>query len=108
MYSDLWMQNPTLHKSTPINITNEVNIEYWRDSENNVVGITINFEISGDIHFELTGDGWRMFVRKVLSVDEEAGLFQFRSFISVPLPHWKLENALKQHCIEYKKIAFFD
>ena len=109
MYSDLWMKNPDLCKSMPVHITNGISIAYWRDLQNNVIGITINFEMGDDIHFELAVDDWKVFVKSVLpNAETENELDQFKGFIHTALPHVKFEAALEDNNIKYQKVAFFD
>ena len=109
MYSDDWMNDATLRKSMPQDLTDESNIEYWLDQNNETVGVAINFEFADDVHYELTGENWRTFLKTVLNHNQPGnGLPKFRAFLKGKLPHIKFEEALKKNNIEFKKIAFFD
>ena len=109
MYSDEWMNDMTLRKSIPQDLTDELNIEYWLDQNNETVGVTINFEFADDVHYELTGENWQKFLITVLNHNEPGnGLPKFRTFLKGKLAYIKFEDVLKKSSIEFKKIAFFD
>ena len=108
MYSDVWMNDKTLRKSIPLNVIEDVEIEYWLNQNNETVGVTINFE-TVDAHYELLGENWSMFLKVVLQHNEPGnGLPKFRSFLNGELPFIKFEESLDKNNIEYKKAAYFD
>lgn len=108
MYSDVWMNDESLRKSIPLDVTDGVEIVYWLNTNNETVGVTINFE-TVDAHYELLGEDWRTFLKKVLQHNEPGnGIPKFKAFLKGKLSFIKFEESLEKNNIEYKKAAYFD
>lgn len=109
MYSDKWLQDKSLHKTTAVEISSTTNIAYWLNEKEQLVGVCVNFELSDDVHYELEANSWYRFLKEVLDVMPNSDYIpSLRQFITPTHPHVDFENALISKNIDYKKIAYFD
>ena len=108
LYSDQWRLNSNLHKTSLIHITEKINIQYWVNQENELIGTIVNFEFADDAHYELLAENWNLFIKLGLNIKESEMLkTALERFFDVDLPHVHFEEVLKFNNIEYKKIAFY-
>lgn len=107
MYSDNWLKQG--YKSgNRIKVSDTVDYRVWSNNAGAAVGVTVDFEIADDFHYELLIADWHKFLKEVLSVtDITASTVAFRDFLANYEGLFAFEDELKLHGIEFKKIAFF-
>ncbi len=107
MYSDEWSKQG-FTKGKKANISSIVNYEIWLDNDGVPVGVTINFDMANDFHYELLIHDWNRFLEEVLqdsnSINTERFFREFINSNNFPLA---FEEMLDEKAIKYKKIAFF-
>lgn len=106
MYSDNWLKLGYEHGDR-IKVSAVVDYYTWTDSENHIVGVTVNFEEADDYHYELLIEEWMKFNAEVLksnNLDETKKLFK-KSFENNEM--FDFQDALKLHEIKYEKMAFY-
>lgn len=109
MYSDKWMLDKSLHKTTAVEINSTTNVRYWLNENDQLVGVCVNFELADDVHYELKADEWIRFLGEVLMVAPHSDYtVPFRKFLNTSFPQVDFGTALNAKNIEYKKIAFYD
>ncbi len=107
MYSDEWLKNG-FTKSKRIKISNIVDYVFWRDKNGVAVGVTINFEMANDFHYELLMSDWNKFLEEVLHDNEPMNTERaFREFINKNNQLFAFQEVLDANAIKYKKIAFY-
>ena len=107
MYSDNWLKLGYKHGDR-IKVLAVADYEIWTGSGNRIVGITVNFEIADDYHYELLIEEWIKFhaaVLKSTNLDETKKLFE--NFLCENNEMFDFEDALKLHGIKYEKAAFY-
>jgi len=107
MYSDNWLKLGYKHGKR-IKVSAEVDYGIWTDNENRVVGISVNFEVADDYHYELLIEEWMKFqtvVFKSTNLDEIKRLFE--KFLYENSKMFDFQDALKLNGIKYKKAAFY-
>lgn len=107
MYSDNWLKQG-YSTGNKIKVSDTVDYRVWSDNSGAAVGVTVDFEIADDFHYELLIADWRSFLKEVLSVtDITASTGAFRDFLANNEGLFAFEDELKLHGIEFKKIAFY-
>lgn len=107
MYSDDWLrQGYTSDEQTQV--SDYVSYRLWHDQAGAEIGVTVDFEIDNDFHYEMPVGEWQSFLTEVLHIDDpddvpdalcgyfllNEGLFDF-------------ERDLKINGILFQKIAFY-
>jgi hypothetical protein len=107
MYSDVWLKFGYKHGARN-KVSNDVDYEIWTDDENNVIGVTVNFEVADDFHYELSIEEWMKFLDKVLKTTDLTNTQKlFKIFLCENNKMFDFEYALQLHGIKYDKIAFY-
>ena len=108
MYSDEWIKDKSLRTTERKSINNTANIYFWLNDNDELVGVSINFELANDVHYELKANEWYRFLNQVLKVDNKENYLKYlRDFLeSSSIPQVNLAIVLNQNAIEYKKVAF--
>jgi hypothetical protein len=107
MYSDEWLKQG-FTRCEKINVSNIVNYVIWLDNDGNAVGITVNFEMANDFHYELLMPDWNEFLEEVLhDIDPINTERLFGEFINSNNHPFAFEEMLDAKAIRYKKIAFY-
>jgi hypothetical protein len=107
MYSDKWLKLGYKHGERII-VSSVADYEIWTDSENSIVGVTVNFEVADDYHYELLIIEWMKFLEKVLkTINLENTQKLFEKFLYENNNMFDFEATLKMHGIMYEKIAFY-
>jgi hypothetical protein len=107
MYSDKWLKLGYKHGDRII-VSSVADYEIWTDSENSIVGVTVNFEVADDYHYELLINEWMKFLDKVLkTINLESTQKLFEKFLYENNNMFDFEDTLKMHGIMYEKIAFY-
>jgi 4-alpha-glucanotransferase len=107
MHSDNWLKLGYKHGERII-VSPVIDYEIWTDSENSIVGVTVNFEEADDYHYELPIEEWMKFLEKVLkNINLENTQKLFEKFLHENNKMFDFQDALKLHGIEYDKIAFY-
>lgn len=107
MYSDNWLKQGYTSGSR-IKVSDVVDYRIWSDNKGIAVGVTVNFEVADDFHYELLIPDWHRFLKEVLSVtDITASTVAFHDFLANNEGLFAFEDELKLHGIEFKKIAFY-
>lgn len=107
MYSDNWLSLGYIYGER-LKVSKIVDYKVWTDKSNKVVGVTVNFELPNDFHYELSIDEWMKFLEKVLentSLEKTQKLFE--KFLCENNDIFKFEDTLKLYGIKYDKIAFY-
>ena len=45
MYSDIWLNDSSVHKAPPIAITDEINLVRWLNESNELIGISLSISM---------------------------------------------------------------
>lgn len=107
MYSDIWLNDSSVHKAPPIAITNEINLVKWLNESEEVIGIGLNFEYADDIHYEFLIDNWNKFIISVLKQEPTSNYIpSLKQYFQSPSSHIDFGIALWNTKIEFKKISF--
>jgi len=107
MYSDNWLTQG-YNSGNRIKVSDTVDYRVWSNNAGAAVGVTVDFEIADDFHYELLIADWHKFLKEVLSVtDITASTVAFRDFLANNEGLFAFEDELKLHGIEFKKIAFY-
>lgn len=106
MYSDEWSKQG-FTKGKKANVSSIVNYEIWLDNDGVPVGVTINFEMTNDFHYELLIHDWNRFLKEVLRDSNPINTERlFTEFINNSNQQFAFEEKLDAKGIKYKKIAF--
>lgn len=110
MYSDEWIKDKSLRTTERKSINNTADIYFWLNYNDELIGVTINFELANDVHYELKANEWYRFLDEVLKVDNKENYIKYLKdfFESLSIPQVNLATVFDQNSIEYKKVAFFD
>lgn len=107
MYSDNWLRVGFQHGNR-IRVSDIVDYEIWTDGEENMIGVTVNFEEADDYHYDLPIEEWMKFITKVLmNSDIEKTPKLFNKFLCESTEIFAFQDALEAHQIKYDKIAFY-
>jgi hypothetical protein len=107
MYSDVWLKLSYRHGARN-KVSNDVDYEIWTDDENNIIGVTVNFEGTNDYHYELYIEEWMKFLDKVLKTADLTNTQKlFERFLRENDKIFDFQYALQLHGIKYDKIAFY-
>ena len=108
MYSDEWIAKG--YQSTnreELEIDRFISFYYWKDSNDSIVGITINFDYADDFHVQLLYENWCKFVR-ISGYDIKND--STKCILSDFFKHhesYELKCFLRENEIEFKGIAFY-
>ena len=71
MLSDIWLKS-NYKKVTEIVVFDEplVRYDYWKNEENNNIGVTFSFEFDNDVHLEFEIDQWNKMCIDILKIDD--------------------------------------
>lgn len=109
MYSDQWIKDPSIRKTASIKINATTNVRYWLDENEQLVGVSVNFELADDVHYELKVENWNRFLEEVLNIKPtDDFIVPFRNFLNTQAPQINFGIVLYDKQIEYKSIAFYD
>lgn len=108
MFSDVWRVNGST-KGRPICIVDSlIYCSVWEDHNHTPIGVTIDFEYTDDVHYELRFDDWQRFLHDVLgcqdSTDTILRLQEY--FINTDISSF--QDIMNQQNITFRKIAFYD
>lgn len=107
MYSDNWLKQGYTSGSR-IKISDIVDYRIWSDNKGIAVGVTVDFEAADDFHYELLTEDWNRFLSEVLCItDISSATTAFQGFLKSNTNLFAFEEALGNHSIKYKKVAFF-
>ncbi len=107
MHSDNWLKQG-YSSGNRIKVSDTVDYRIWSDNAGAVVGVTVDFETTDDFHYELLAADWRKFLTEVLCInDASAATEAFQGFLKTKTNLFAFEDALNEHKIKYKKIAFY-
>lgn len=107
MYSDNWLKQGYTSGSR-IKVSEIVAYHIWSDNKGIAVGVTVDFEVADDFHYELLTEDWHRFLFEVLCIaDMSAAITVFQGFLKRNTNLFAFEEALNEHGIKYKKIAFY-
>lgn len=107
MYSDNWLKQGYTSGSR-IKVSEIVAYHIWSDNKGIAVGVTVDFEVADDFHYELLTEDWHRFLFEVLCIaDMSAPITVFQGFLKRNTNLFAFEEALNEHGIKYKKIAFY-
>lgn len=108
MYSDEWIAKG--YQSTnreELEIDRFISFYYWKDSNDSIVGITINFDYADDFHVQLLYENWCKFVRiSGYDIKNDSTKFILSDFFKNH-EAYELESFLEEKEIEFKMIAFY-
>lgn len=107
MYSDKWVFNENFRKIPQMHFNDNIDIQYWLNSDNILVGVCIDFELADDVHYELTATNWFKFLEKVLRISCEKNVsVELAHFFQSNSSHFYFSEILNKYGIEFKKIYF--
>jgi len=107
MYSDAWLAQG-YSSGEPIEVSDFVFYRTWHDQAGNEMGVTVDFEIDNDFHYEMPASEWQRFLTKVLRVAEPDDVTDaLRGYFLLNEGLFDFERDLKFHGIVFQKIAFY-
>jgi len=107
MCSDKWLKLGYKHGERN-KVSTVADYETWKDSENNIIGVTVNFEDADDYHYELPIEEWMKFLEKVLkSTDLTNTQKLFQEFLIQNNGMFDFQDTLDLHGVKYDKIVFY-
>ena len=107
MHSDNWLKFG-YKRDQRIIVSTVADYETWTDSENNIVGVTVNFNEADDYHYELLVEEWKKFFLEGLKSTNLAEMQKlFEKFLHENNNMFGFEDALKLHGIKYEKMVFY-
>lgn len=106
MYSDIWRNDNSLHKTPAIFIKKGINMNFWVNKNSYPEGVCVNFESADDVHYEFTIENWFKFIEGVLHTSFDKHIISFTNFLNTNTSQIDFCNILDKNNIEYKKIAF--
>lgn len=107
LYSDQWLEEGCT-SGYSVGVTSIVDYKLWTNRAGRFVGVTVNYETASDVHFELLAEDWSRFLQEVLqATDQDYPADLFGNFL-IKHPSWlDFFEALQEHNIPFKKIAFY-
>ncbi len=106
MYSDEWI-NMGYTSGKPIEVSDIAFYRTWTDQAGSEIGVTVDFEIDNDFHYEMPISEWRRFLNDVLHVDESDDVtIVFRNYFVRNNGLFDFERDLRIFGIGYQKIFF--
>ena len=101
MYSDDWIEKG-YEKNNPLKLSHEVDLCIW-NCEDNTIGVSVNFEISNDVHYDIYYNEWLKFEGWVKNINNKTleEYFEGMDWLS-------FETQLEQLEIKYNKAAYYD
>ncbi len=107
MYSDIWLTEG-YSSGEQIQVSDFVFYRTWHDAAGNEIGVTLDFEIDNDFHYEMPVGEWQRFLKEVLRVAEPDDITDaLRGYFLLNEGLFDFERDLKIHAISYQKIAFY-
>ncbi|MEM1486436.1 hypothetical protein V6615_16480 [Oscillospiraceae bacterium PP1C4] len=107
MHSDNWLNLGYKHGERII-VSTVADYEIWTDSENSIVGVTVNFNEADDYHYDILVEEWKKFLSEVLKSTNLAETQKlFEKFLHENNKIFDFEDTLELHGIKYEKIAFY-
>jgi len=107
MYSDEWLKLGYT-SGEPIEVSDIAFYRTWTDQAGSEIGVTVDFEIDNDFHYEMLISEWRRFLTKVLRVAEPDDVTDaLRGYFLLNEGLFDFERDLKFHGIVFQKIAFY-
>lgn len=105
MLSDQWIRQG-FSKSKRIPLTGHgITYNLWMNPINEPAGISIHFECSNDVHYEMDYESWMDFLHKELRIGQEMCNLNIPSYFQGKT--WMdFENRLLVNGIDFKKIYF--
>ena len=108
MYSDEWIKDKAIIKSPANKVNDFTNISFWRNACGELVGVSVNFELAEDVHYEFKADAWRLLLKAVLHLTEfEDYLPALNELIGKDETSYHFGMALFSNNIEHNKMAFY-
>lgn len=107
MHSDNWLKQGYT-SGNRIKVSDTVDYQIWSDNAGAMVGATVNFETADDFHYELLAENWSRFLSEVLCINDTSPTAEaFQGFMKIKTNLFAFQEALDEHGIKYKKIAFY-
>lgn len=106
MYSDKWLKDGYTGDNR-IKVSDIVDYRIWSDGMGVAIGVTVDYETADDFHYELLIADWHRFLSEVLCITDMSEVATaFQDFLKGNMGLFAFEDALDNHGIKYKKIAF--
>ena len=106
MYSDDWIKLRNA-KSEQIEVSDIVFYRIRTDHAGAEVGVTVDFETSNDLHYEMPLSEWQRFLDEVLRINESNDITAaLRDYFVKNEELFVFERDLRIHGIRYQKIFF--
>lgn len=107
MYSDEWLKQ-SFNSNSRIKVSDEVDYRIWSDNDGTAVGVTVDFEIDNDFHYELLMSDWNRFLAEVLHDTNPANTTKvFGEYLHKCKCVFSFEEDLNSIGIKYEKVAFY-
>lgn len=106
MYSDEWI-NQGIASGEKIRVSDCVFFSVWRDPAGVEIGVTVDFEVANDFHYEMPISEWRRVLTNILGVSEpDEVTAKFGDYFEKHKGIFDFESSLRIYGIVFQKIAF--
>ena len=106
MISDEWI-SLGYTSSEPIEVSDIVFYRVWTDQKGAEIGVSVDFEIDNDFHYELPLSEWQRFVKTVLRVSDSSGVTEaIREYFIKNPKLFDFERDLRIYNIWYEQFFF--
>ena len=106
MYSDEWLKLGYT-SGEPIEVSDIAFYRTWTDQAGSEIGVTVDFEIDNDFHYEMPISEWQRFVEEVLHAGKSDDLTAaFRDYFLKNKGLFAFERDLRIYGKGYQKIFF--
>ena len=108
MYSDKWMNDPSIHKSSALYLTDNISLRYWQTENNQILGVCVDFDYADDFHYEFLKENWDFFLQNILHIDPNTDYLPLlKTYFQKTAAHLDFMTAVDEHRIEHRKVAFY-